>query len=162
MRTFRIWKALCCIFVLLAKFIDLTYWWTSLIVVHMCCLRGLSSWSLSRGDALILGGVGDHNPSIELKLLKWYLSGMKVLLIWFRPDRTLISWLWPWRRPLIIFIQRSWPLWASPSSLFRSIGALSGSIWVELHSEWLRAAMIAIAGQRLQMRGLHVVRHASI
>jgi len=146
MATFRIWKALCCIFILLTKFVNMAHWWTSLIVIYMCSLRDLSSLPLSWGNAFILRRVGDRYSSMELELLKWYFSGMKVLLVWFRPDCTLISWLWSWRCTLIIFIQRSRPLRASPFSLLRSVGALSCIIGVELHSEWFWTTMIGIAG----------------
>ena len=146
MSTFRIWKALRCIFILLTKFVNMAYWWTSLIVIYMCSLRDLSSLSLSWGNPFILRRVGDGYPSIELQMLKWYFSGMKALLVWFRPDRAFISRLGSWRCTLISFIQRSRPLRASSVSLLCSIGAISCVIGVELHSEWLWMTMVDITG----------------
>ena len=152
MSTFRIWKALRCIFILLTKFVNMAYWWTSLIVIYMCSLRDLSSLSLSWGNAFMLWRVRDCYPSIELELLKWYFSGMKVftivrlVLVWFIPDCAFISWLWSWRCTLISFIQRPRPLRASSFSLLGSIGAISSVIGVELHSEWYWTTKIGITG----------------
>jgi len=146
MPTFRIWKALCCIFILLTEFVNVAYWRTTLVVIYMGSLGDLSSLSLSWRHTFSLWRVRNCCTSIELELLKWYFSGMKALLVWFRPDRAFISRLGSWRCTLISFIQRSRPLRASSVSLLCSIGAISCVIGVELHSEWYWTTKIGITG----------------
>ena len=146
MATFRIWKAMCCIFILLTKFINIAHWWTTLIVIYMCSLRDLSSLSLSWGHAFSLWRVRDCCASIELELLKWYFSSMKALLVWFRPDCAFVSRLGSWRCTLIRFLQGPRPLRVSSISLLRSVGAISCVIGIELHSEWYWTSLIGIAG----------------
>ena len=146
MPTFRIWKALCCIFILLTEFVNVAYWRTTLVVIYMGSLGDLSSLSLSWRHAFSLWRVRDCCTSIELELLKWYFSGMKALLVWFRPDCAFISRLGSWRCTLISFIQRPRPLRASSFSLLGSIGAISSVIGVELHSEWYWTTKIGITG----------------
>lgn len=154
MSTFWIWKALCRISILLAKFIHMAVWRTALVVVWVCFIWYSFSSLLSRGE----GFTGACCSSIELELLEWYFSGMEVLFVGFRPNGILLARPGSWRTLFFIAILGFGPRRAP----LGAVRAFADVIGIELHAKWLWTAMIYITGSRLQMRWLQVVWHAAI